>query len=106
MKYIELTELDIDYIDNRAVICSYLGINVTYEPLPVEISSYFKDKERKETIIVNTEITGVKYDWKDEKAYITIADTNFPGPHEFDCTEPWTEQDCINAINSKFGNNI
>ena len=49
---------------------------------------------------VDKTITNVKYDWNNEKAYITIADTNFPGPHEFDCTTIWTEQDCINAINS------
>ena len=51
---------------------------------------------------VNKTITNVKYDWNNEKAYITIADTNFPGPHEFDCQTTWTEQDCIDAINSKF----
>src|SRR5690554_2773480 len=51
---------------------------------------------------VNKTITNVKYDWNNEKAYITIADTNFPGPHEFDCTATWTEQDCIDAINQKF----
>src|SRR5690554_3739519 len=51
---------------------------------------------------VNKAITNVKYDWNNEKAYITIADTNFPGPHEFDCQTTWTDQDCIDAINSKF----
>lgn len=51
---------------------------------------------------INTSITNVEYDWNNEKAYITIADTNFPGPHEFDCITTWTEQDCIDAINSKF----
>lgn len=51
---------------------------------------------------LDKEIVNVQYDWNNDKAYITIADTNFPGPHEFDCTETWTEQDCINAINTKF----
>ena len=51
---------------------------------------------------VNKTITNVRYDWDNEKAYITIADTNFPGPHEFECSETWTDQDCIDAINSKF----
>ena len=102
MKYIELTELDIDYIDNRAVICSYMDGVVTYEPIPEILSDYFEGRERKELVIINTEILKVEYDWNNEKAYITIADTNFPGPHEFDCIGTWTEQDCINAINSKF----
>ncbi len=51
---------------------------------------------------VDTTITKVAYDWENDKAYITIADTNFPGPHEFDCTEEWTIEDCQNAINEKF----
>lgn len=51
---------------------------------------------------VNKAITDVKYDWNNEKAYITIADTNFPGPHVFECTKTWAVRDCINAINSKF----
>ena len=51
---------------------------------------------------VNKTITNVKYDWNNEKALITIADTNFPGPHEFDCTTTWTDQDCIDAINKRF----
>ncbi len=51
---------------------------------------------------VNKEIVDVKYDWNNEKAYITIADQFRPGPHEFDCQVTWTDQDCINAINQKF----
>ena len=51
---------------------------------------------------VDKEIVNVQYDWIEHKAYITIADTNFPGPHVFDCQTTWTDQECINAINSKF----
>ena len=51
---------------------------------------------------VNKEIVNVKYDWQQMKAHITIADQFNPGPHEFDCTTTWTDQDCIDAINSKF----
>lgn len=51
---------------------------------------------------VNKTITDVKYDWQQMKAYITIADQFKPGPHEFDCTTTWTDQDCIDAINQKF----
>ena len=51
---------------------------------------------------VDKEIVNVQYDWIEHKALITIADTNFPGPHEFECSETWTDQDCINAINKRF----
>ena len=51
---------------------------------------------------VNKAIVNVQYDWIEHKAYITIADTNFPGPHVFDCQTTWTDQDCINAINKRF----
>ena len=51
---------------------------------------------------VDKEIVNVQYDWIEHKAYITIADTNFPGPHVFDCQTTWTDQDCINAINKRF----
>lgn len=52
---------------------------------------------------IDKTIIKVEYDWKDSIALITIADTNFPGPHEFECTEEWTIADCENAIKSKFG---
>lgn len=51
---------------------------------------------------VDKTITKVEYDWNNNLALISIADTNFQGTHEFDCVGTWTEQDCINAINSKF----
>lgn len=51
---------------------------------------------------VNKEIVNVQYDWKNLKAYITIADVNFPGPHEFECTSEWTTQTCEEHINQKF----
>jgi len=51
---------------------------------------------------VKKEIVKVQYDWENLKAFITIADVNFPGPHEFDCTGDWTSQTCVEAINSKF----
>lgn len=51
---------------------------------------------------VDKNIIDVKYDWQQMKVYITIADQFRPGPHEFDCTTTWTDQDCVDAINSKF----
>ncbi len=51
---------------------------------------------------VDTTITKVQYDWENDVAYITIADTNFPGPHEFECTDEWTIEDCQTAIDGKF----
>lgn len=51
---------------------------------------------------VNATITKVEYDWENEKAYITIADLYNPGPHEFNCDETWTTEDCETAINNKF----
>lgn len=51
---------------------------------------------------VDKTIIRVDYDWQQMKAYITIADQFRPGPHEFDCQTTWTDQDCIDAINSKF----
>jgi hypothetical protein len=52
---------------------------------------------------VDTTIIKVSYDWENELAYITISDTNFPGPYEFECTEEWTSEECQAAINEKFG---
>ena|SRR5690554_6679279 len=51
---------------------------------------------------VDKNIIDVRYDWQQNKAYITLADRFRPGPHEFDCVKTWTEQDCIDAINQKF----
>ncbi|MBI9064886.1 MAG: hypothetical protein JEZ14_23065 [Marinilabiliaceae bacterium] len=51
---------------------------------------------------IDKTICKVEYDWTINKALITIVDTNFPGPHEFECTGTWTAVDCQNAINSKF----
>ncbi len=51
---------------------------------------------------VDTTITKVEYDWENDKAYITIADTNFPGPYSFDCNEEWTINDCQQAIEDSF----
>jgi predicted alternative tryptophan synthase beta-subunit len=102
MEYVILTETDVEFIDNMVVICSYMGNRVIYEPIPDELSEFFKDHKRLEPVVINKEIEKVEYDWNNEKAYITIADTNFPGPHEFNCTGTWDEQDCVNAISSKF----
>ena len=73
-----------------------------------DIVRWRKDPETGEWIYlpdvtpVNKEIVNVKYDWQQMKAHITIADQFRPGPHEFECTTTWTDQDCIDAINSKF----
>ena len=48
----------------------------------------------------NKSIRNVIYDWQSTTASIYINDMYRPGPYVFDCTTPWTEQDCINAINS------
>ncbi|MCT4587289.1 MAG: hypothetical protein N4A71_05660 [Carboxylicivirga sp.] len=53
---------------------------------------------------VDKRIKKAEYDWTQNKALITIADPNFPGPHEFECTTTWTEVDCQAAINNKFPN--
>ena len=51
---------------------------------------------------VNKSIIKVEYNWQDMTASIIIADTNFPGPHLFQCTTTWTEADCQAAIEAKF----
>jgi len=102
MQYIELTQDDINYINNRAVICYYNNSFVLYEPIPEALQDYFADRERKEVTEVDTTIVSVNYDWNNDKAYITIADENYPEPIEFDCDSNWTIEDCQNAINSKF----
>nr|WP_321405887.1 hypothetical protein [uncultured Carboxylicivirga sp.] len=51
---------------------------------------------------IDKSIEKVEYNWKDNQALITIADSNFPGPHVFDCDSTWTETDCQAAINTKF----
>ena len=102
MKYIELTQDDINYINNRAVICYYNDSFVLYEPIPESLKDYFIDRDRIDTTETDTTITKVEYDWENEKAYITIADTYNPGPHEFDCNETWTTEDCETVINEKF----
>jgi hypothetical protein len=102
MQYIELTQDDINYINNRAVICYYNNSFVLYEPIPEALQDYFADRERKEVKEVDTTIKSVRYDWDNNKAYILIADEDYPDEIEFDCTTDWTTQDCQNAINSKF----
>ena len=49
---------------------------------------------------VDKSINRVEYDWQAMTASIYINDLYRPGPYVFDCTSTWTEQDCINAINS------
>ncbi|MGV8828258.1 MAG: hypothetical protein ACWA6U_08040 [Breznakibacter sp.] len=51
---------------------------------------------------VDGTIKKVEYNWEEMTASITIADTNFPGPHIFQCTTTWTETDCQAAIEAKF----
>ena len=47
MEYIILTEDDISFIDNRAVICAISDTVVAiFEPIPAEIASYFEGRER------------------------------------------------------------
>ena len=49
---------------------------------------------------VDKSIRNVEYNWQAMTASIYINDLYRPGPYVFDCTSMWTEQDCINAINS------
>ena len=49
---------------------------------------------------VDKTINNVVYDWQSMTASIYINDMYRPGPYVFDCTSTWTEQVCINAINS------
>ena len=49
---------------------------------------------------VDKTINNVVYDWQAMTVSIYINDMYRPGPYVFDCTGTWTEQDCINAINS------
>nr|WP_321405885.1 hypothetical protein [uncultured Carboxylicivirga sp.] len=51
---------------------------------------------------IDTTITGVRYDWENNKCYITIRDIYRIGEHEFDCNSTWTDADCQAAINQKF----
>jgi hypothetical protein len=82
---------------------------VTDEPFNIDtMHLYKKDLDTGEWIYlpdvtdIDTEIVAVNYNWQDEKAYITIADPYQPGPHEFECTEEWTIDECEAAIAGKF----
>jgi hypothetical protein len=101
-------------VDNQDIIIEYSTDDSKWEIVVDEIPTMTRDnvtwhKYNNGNIIylpdvtpVNKEIVHVKYDWQQMKAYITIADRFRPGPHEFDCTTTWTDQDCIDAINQKF----
>ena len=101
-------------VDNQDIIIEYSTDDSKWEIVVDEIPTMTRDnvtwhKYNNGNIIylpdvtpVNKRIIDVRYDWELMKAYITIADQFRPGPHEFDCTTTWTDQDCIDAINSKF----
>jgi hypothetical protein len=46
MDYIKLSQDDINYVDNRAVICWHRNSFIMVEPLPLELSEYFINHER------------------------------------------------------------
>jgi len=59
MDYIELSQADIDYIDNRTVICYYDAGFVAFEPLHPDVSTHFEERVRKvwidlEAVTTNT----------------------------------------------------
>lgn len=101
-------------VDNQDIIIEYSTDDSKWEIIIDEITTMTRDnvtwhKYNNGNIIylpdvtpVNKHIVDVRYDWELMKAYITIADKFRPGPHEFDCVETWTDQDCIDAINQKF----
>ncbi len=94
-KFQDVTQNGIEY---KMIFCFVKYINEHFD----FVFNTREDYEKWLREGVDKSITNVKYDWNNEKAYITIADTNFPGPHEFDCQRTWTDQDCIDAINQKF----
>ena len=49
---------------------------------------------------VDKTVRTVEYNWQAMTASIYLNDLYRHGPYVFDCTSAWTEQDCINAINS------
>lgn len=49
---------------------------------------------------VDKSINRVEYDWQAMTASVYINDLYRLGPYVFECLSIWTEQDCINAINS------
>ena len=71
-----------------------------------DCTNYKKDMQTGEWIYlpditpVDKTINNVVYDWQAMTASIYINDLYRPGPYVFNCTSAWTEQDCINAINS------
>ena len=46
MEYIVLTQPDIDFVNNRAVICWSDAGTVLYEPIPSFMVPYFEGRER------------------------------------------------------------
>jgi hypothetical protein len=46
MDYIELSQADIDYVDNRAVICWHRNSFIMVDILPLELSEYFINHQR------------------------------------------------------------
>lgn len=94
------------YVTEIGYIQSY-EIELTNEPFDMNSAFCYRfDFETKRWIYlpdiapVDKSINRVEYNWQDMTASIYINDLYRPGPYVFDCTSTWTEQDCVNAINS------
>ena len=101
-------------IDNKGILIFYseednffeINVDCDHRVVDDNLRLFGYDAELKKLIYlpditpVDKTIRLVEYDWQDMKASIYINDIYNPGPHVFDCTSMWTEQDCINAINS------
>ena len=94
------------YVTEIGYISSY-DTELTNEPFDMDSAFCYKfDFEAKKWIYlpaitpVDKSIRTIEYDWQLMAASIYINDIYRPGPYVFDCTSTWTEQDCINAINS------
>lgn len=101
-------------IDNKGILIFYsrednfFEINVDYDNRVTDdnlrLFGYDYDLKKivylPDTMPIDKTIRNVEYDWQAMTASICINDMYRPGPYVFDCTSIWTEQDCINAINS------
>lgn len=97
--------------DGRIIACGYVGNYDNYidgsEPFTdFDCEFWKKDLQTDEWLYlpditpVDRSINRVEYDWQAMTASIYINDLYRPGPYVFECSSTWTEQDCINAINS------
>ena len=97
--------------EGRIIACGYVGNYDNYidgsEPFAgFDCEFWKKDLQTGEWLYlpsimpVDKSINRVEYDWQAMTASIYINDLYRPGPYVFDFGSTWTEQDCVNAINS------